>query len=688
MITLTPDQLFQTALSNFNTQQWAQSLTALQQYILHCERDPNYKERAYIAKIRVVHCLIETNQPRQALSTIAQMQDHYPNDSNIIKLKGFIYWRQACYRIAFLHFIKTFKHNPKDEESLKNALLCLSSLKRFLLFRRTLAYFIAKGHRLSIQSFWQLLKDQGQGETFANDLIKIADQQSIRLSSSVYHGEVMLALSLYDSAKKMLTTLEARHSDQKIVLILFAFMVHIETNTFALAEENMQILNSMDENALPQTIKIKFFRYRYRFFLKQNKTDKFLAAIEKFLTIAPADPNAIHDLSTFYASQLQYGKGLALYEHSMRLNPKSAETYASVIYSLSHCRLYGWARYVCEAGKKIDPNLVSLKRNESINLLAADHYKEGFEAFDIRWKLESDGNAQAISTRKLLPFPVLTDLQLLEGKSLIIHFEQGLGDGIHFLRYAPLIKPIARQLSVIFNQAYEALKPLCEALGIFDEIVVIKPQQQGISIRRYDYQCSIMDFPLLFKTTLETVPPPVPFIIDNQLKTEQRKKIDQIARYSIPKIGFVYEGGTDNPANQRRSLRLQGFLPVLQQFHDKIDFFCLQKDINDEDRQEMAKIPNLSLWDHTLNSFIDTALLIDQMDLLISVDTAVAHLGATQGKPTWLMVTWRNDWRWGLIRRHSPWYEQIRLYRQPFLGNWQGMIDLVQADLRDWLYHY
>lgn len=254
----------------------------------------------------------------------------------------------------------------------------------------------------------------------------------------------------------------------------------------------------------------------------------------------------------------------------------------------------------------------------------------------------------------------------LGGGRVLLWAEQGLGDALQFIRYAPMVE--ARGTSVVV-ECHSQLVPLFETVPGVGEVYPI-----GAELPLIEAQIPLMSLPLVFGTTLETIPAHVPYVA----VSEERKKQweERLLQFDGPRIGLVWLGNPNHKNDHNRSIPLDVVTPLLE-----IDahWFTLQPDI-------VAPDGMISLAEH-LNDFSDTAAALGQMDLVISVDTSVAHLAGSLGCPVWALIPFAPDWRWMLDRPDSPWYPSMTLYRQPRRGDWAAVITQVRHDLMEAMSH-
>jgi hypothetical protein len=255
----------------------------------------------------------------------------------------------------------------------------------------------------------------------------------------------------------------------------------------------------------------------------------------------------------------------------------------------------------------------------------------------------------------------------IAGKTILLHSEQGFGDSIQFCRYLPLVA--AGGARVIL----EVEQPLCALMtGLAGTAQVIA---KGDALPAFDLQCPLPSLPLAFKTGLETIPSSAPYLRVPKHALEYWGALLGIKRGL--RIGLAWAGNAVHVRDRERSMRLRDLLPLLD-----IDatFVSLQKEVRAVDAETLEHCDMLR-FDRELGDFSDTAALILQLDLVISVDTSVAHLAGALGKPVWILLTHAPDWRWLLERDDSPWYPSARLFRQHETREWGSVTMQVREAL-------
>ena len=258
--------------------------------------------------------------------------------------------------------------------------------------------------------------------------------------------------------------------------------------------------------------------------------------------------------------------------------------------------------------------------------------------------------------------------QSLQDKTILLHAEQGLGDTIQFCRYASLVAKLGAKVIL------EVQRPLLGLLKNLDGVSQIIAR--GDALPEFDYQSPLLSLPLAFKTQLHTIPSALRYLAGDSEKVLAWQA--RLGEKTKPRVGLVWSGNLEHKNDHNRSLSLSQVLPYLP---SSCQYICLQKELRNADQAILAQHPHIQFFGDALEDFTDTAALCDLMDVVISVDTSVAHLAAALGKPTWVLLPFSPDWRWLLDRKDSPWYPSAKLYRQERIGDWNGVLSRVREGL-------
>jgi tetratricopeptide (TPR) repeat protein len=311
----------------------------------------------------------------------------------------------------------------------------------------------------------------------------------------------------------------------------------------------------------------------------------------------------------------------------------------------------------------IDPDFAEAVIEQSHCNLLIGEYRQAWQQFESRWQTE-----QLKIYLPLSPQPLWLGKESLADKTILLLCEQGFGDTLQFLRY---VYPVAKQAKQTVLRLPGPLKALVE--GMATGIRIIGTEEP---FPEHDFHCPLMSLPLAFGTTLETIPADIPYISAPLPQIEKWQ--NQLGPKTKLRVGIAWSGRQYPPANHKRDMRLETIAPLLAL---DIDLISLQRDVPVHDRQTIANLPGLLRMVESSVDFADSAALIANLDLVICVDTVIAHLAGAMGKPVWVMVPYIGDWRWLQNRSDSPWYPTARIFRQETHDDWTGVIRDVARQL-------
>jgi len=316
---------------------------------------------------------------------------------------------------------------------------------------------------------------------------------------------------------------------------------------------------------------------------------------------------------------------------------------------------------------QLNPDFAEAHWNLSLVLLRTGRLIEGWKEYEWRRNPKLD-----IATYPHSYETPRWDGSQFKGKRLLVHYEQGLGDTLHFVRYLPMVK--ARGGTVIL----EVRKPLYKLLKGFPGVdELIEASLDNKPAVKFDYHISLMDLPKIFETTLETIPAEVPYINCCPKKVEHWR--NKLAGPDL-KVGIVWAGSPSHGNDQNRSCALKDFEPLTKT--DGVRLYGLQKGEAAKQVERLTDEMTITNLGTEFEDFTDTAAAIENLDLLISVDTSVLHLAGAMGKPVWALLPFAPEWRWMLNRQDSPWYPTMKLFRQKKWGQWESVFQDVADELR------
>ena len=310
------------------------------------------------------------------------------------------------------------------------------------------------------------------------------------------------------------------------------------------------------------------------------------------------------------------------------------------------------------------PELAEAKMEQSHCWLAMGDFKRGFQEYESRWEYPLLKSVRLKSSE-----PLWLGEESLAGKTILLWAEQGFGDTIQFLRYVPMV---AQTAGMTILRVPPPLRSLAQTLDCPVSIITFAD-----ALLPHNFNCPLMSLPLAFGTTLESIPSDVPYLSAKADQVENWR--NQLGPHARLRIGLVWAGRRHEPVNHTRDVGLE-VLDSLTRLD--VEIISLQKEIPDHDRRVLESMPKITSLGEKLSDFADTAALIENLDLVIAVDSAVAHLAGALGKPVWIMLRHSGEWRWLLERSDSPWYPTARLFRQEDPGDWAGVVSNITQQLQ------
>lgn len=406
--------------------------------------------------------------------------------------------------------------------------------------------------------------------------------------------------------------------------------------------------------------------------LQLGEWGKALNYFDQAIAINPRFTDVHSNRSAVLSELGRFDEALSSANQAIALKPDNAGAYNNRGMALRSLCLLDEAIESCERAIALDPDFVQARFNLSIFLLLAGYFARGWEEYEWRWKNPS-------FPEKQYPFhqPRWLGHQSLRGKMLLLQSEQGFGDTLQMCRYLPQVQALGA--TIVMDVATPLQSLLVQLPGVTQWV------KMGDTFPDFDYYCPLMSLPLAFETRLETIPATIPYLRADTAKVAHWKaKLE--ARFGVKtkqRIGLVWSGSTTHLNDHNRSLMLKEWLPYLP---DHLEYICLQKEIRDTDKADISSLQGrqqgIQYFCDDIVDFSDTAALCELMDVVISVDTSVAHLAGALGKPLWVLLPFVPDWRWLLDRRDSPWYPTATLYRQPQPHDWKSVFLQVEADLK------
>jgi tetratricopeptide (TPR) repeat protein len=397
---------------------------------------------------------------------------------------------------------------------------------------------------------------------------------------------------------------------------------------------------------------------------EKGELDEAVAACLRAIRFNPNLAEAHSNLGIALRSQGKLDEAIAACRQAIRINPGFADAHTNLGVALRDQGKPDEAIAACRQAIRIKPDFADAHWDEALLSLLTGDFERGWTKSEWRWKSVSSGLSRRNFTQ-----PLWLGEEPIDRKTILLHSEQGLGDTIQFCRYVPLVA--ARGARVIL-EVQEPLRLLMSGLAGVSQCV-----SKGEALPHFDLHCPLLSLPLAFKTRLETIPSTIPYLRSPANGVDWEAQLRPRDR---PRVGLVWSGNPHHRDDRKRSIELTALLPLLDV---EATFVSLQKDLRAGDEAVLNKCTDIVNLGPSLATFSHSAALISHLDLVISVDTSVAHLAGALGRPVWVLLPFVPDWRWLINREDSPWYPTARLFRQTQACEWQDVVQRVRAALSD-----
>ncbi|HUY90884.1 MAG TPA: tetratricopeptide repeat protein [Pirellulales bacterium] len=360
-----------------------------------------------------------------------------------------------------------------------------------------------------------------------------------------------------------------------------------------------------------------------------------------------------------------FDEAAASCRRAIELRPDRSDSYVTLGFIRSEQGQREAALAAYQQALDLKPDHAEAHKNRSLVWLLEGKLAEGWTEYEWRWKCPE------LPER---PFPQpLWDGSPLDGRTILLHAEQGLGDTIQFIRYAPLVRDRGGKVVVVCQKPLVALLASCPGI---ERIVA-----QGDTLPAFDVHAPLASLPRIFGTTLETIPADVPYLAADERLVERWS--DELPNQRSFEIGIAWQGSPKYRWDAKRSIPLEQFEPLARV--PGVQLYSLQKGPGSEQLARVASrfavVDFGGRLDESTGPFLDTAAVMKNLDLVITSDTSIPHLAGALGVPVWLAASDVPDWRWLVDRDDSPWYPTMRLFRQPSRGDWQSVFRRMAEEL-------
>ncbi len=388
--------------------------------------------------------------------------------------------------------------------------------------------------------------------------------------------------------------------------------------------------------------------------------DEALSLLKRAMEVRPAHASTYNTLGAIYKDRDDLDTAIMYYRKALELDPHFAEALNNLGVALQEKAEFLEAEESFRKAVERNPHLAEAHFNLATVLLLSGNFREGWKEYE--WRLQL---TDPPTPRLARPW----NGEDIEGKSILLISEQGFGDTVHFIRYA---QPLATMGATVFVAAQRELAILLKRGKGISHVT-----EFGAPLPETAFQCYLLSLPHLLKSNIDNIPTDVPYISADPITGQRWKRIMR-GHDGLFTVGVAWSGDPAYRKDRVRSINMEQLTPLFE--IKGTVFYKLQKEMPSSTSFARGESVPIDLTQE-IENFADTAAFIDHLDLVISVDTSIAHLAGAMGKPVWILLPFVPDWRWLLTRDDSPWYPTMRLFRQPSPGDWGSVIERVAQEL-------
>jgi tetratricopeptide (TPR) repeat protein len=405
---------------------------------------------------------------------------------------------------------------------------------------------------------------------------------------------------------------------------------------------------------------------------KIGEHERALQHFERLTTRYPQLAEVHYNKGNLLGAMGRYDAEMDAYRQAIARKPDFVRAYVNLGVALRDQHRFDEALQQFKKALAIDPNDAGARTNRAQTNLLLGEFEHGWREYEWRWRDGTDDHGFAAATQ-------WTGAQALAGKTVLVHHEQGFGDTLQFIRFTGRLRAAGARVVL---RVQDALLPLLHGYPDVDEVI-----GASTAAPPFDYHIPLMSLAFALKVRAADLATRGAYLHADPARIARwdglLAPLPSATGKRCPRVGVVWSGSRGHLNDRNRSMPLAQFEPI---FEANADFVSLQKDVRENDRARLSQLVERgALRDVStqLDDFADTAALIAHLDLVIAVDTAVAHLAAALGKPVWVALPFTPDWRWQLERSDSPWYPGMRLFRQTRRGDWSDVIDALRSALAE-----
>jgi Tetratricopeptide repeat len=399
--------------------------------------------------------------------------------------------------------------------------------------------------------------------------------------------------------------------------------------------------------------------------IRLKRAAEALESYDTALALEPDHAAGLTDRGIALTLLDRFDEALACHDRALSLQPSLIAGHINRGNTLGCLARFEEALACYDDALALDPDHAEAQFNASLTRLGLGDFREGWAQYESRWR------KKGIKWQPWeFPQPQWDGKEDLHGKTMLLVAEQGMGDTIQFIRYVPLVAALGARIVVGVQRPLKRL--MATVPGIADV------RSEGDELPEFDMHCPLLTLPRWFETDLSNIPSTFPYLLP--LPEHIRKWHGRLPQNNRLRVGIVWAGNSAHGNDRNRSMPLEKFAPLLSV--PGVDFISVQREVNAA-QAEILDAHGVVRFGHEFMDFADTAAIVAMLDLLISVDTSVAHLAGAMGKAVGLLIPFAPDWRWLCDRSDTKWYPSMRIFRQRAPSDWDELIDRVRNELSE-----
>ena len=585
---------------------------------------------------------------------LATQPDHFDS----LHLLAIIFHQRGDHAQALRHIDLALKIDPNNIPALNNRGIALRELKRFedALASYDRALELWPDYAEALLGRANALKELQRFEAALASYDRTLRLRPDWVDAHVHRGNVQHALERFDDA--------LASYDRALALRPDLAEAHTNRGSALHALKRFEEALASHDRALALRPDYAEARYKRGNALhKLRRFEEALADYEQTLALRPDYVEALANRGVTLHELRRFEEALVSFDRALAVRPDYAEALVDRGGTLREQRRFEEALACYDRALALRPDYVEAHSNEGMCRMLIGDFARGWQKIEWGWIAARRRNAKRNFSQ-----PQLFGSNGLEGKTVLLHAEQGFGDMIQFCRYVPLVAE--RGARVIF----EIYQPLRELMGTLPGVAQFVTT--GEPLPDFDVHCPLLSLPLALGAGSATIVSQTPY-----LRTSLRAVMnwnERLGPRRRPRIGLAWSGRPSHDNDHNRSMRLSSFVSPLAGLN--ATYVSLLQDVRESDAPALQGSDVLHFGEE-LKTFADTAALIANLDLVITVDTSVAHLAGALAKPVWILLPFMPDWRWLLDRDDSPWYPSVRLFRQSTVRRWDDVLQAVATAL-------